>query len=193
VTEAYDQSGNGYNVTQATAGSQPQLLPSFLNGLPGILGTGGGQFIKVATFATIAQPISMSTVLARTSNFTTKQVVIANGNLGVGLQWAAAANIITMAFGGNGNATMSDSAWHALQVVANSTSSFLNVDGTDTPESVGSTGMTAASGLTWFCEANGVAGANNAGATEMGIWPLGFNSTQRGSLHSNQSAYWGTP
>ena len=36
VTELYDQSGNGHHVTQATAGSQPQLLPnSEQNGLPG--------------------------------------------------------------------------------------------------------------------------------------------------------------
>jgi hypothetical protein len=45
VTTWYDQSGNGYNVTQSTAGNQPQIVSSgsilLVNGKPAIFSNGG--------------------------------------------------------------------------------------------------------------------------------------------------------
>jgi hypothetical protein len=85
--------------------------------------------------------------------------------------------------------TCSDTAWHAGAGVANTTSSIAYCDNT-----AGSTGTVTN---------NSNAGAPNGvgvGSSSVMLWAeMGFvdnvvaDSTVIGNLHTNQSAYWGTP
>lgn len=84
-----------------------------------------------------------------------------------------------------------DNAWHAVQSVCNTTSSAMNIDGTD---------FTSLSGGSNNPGTGTMAVANDASShpfngdiAETGVWKAtAFNATQRGNLCHNQFTYWGT-
>lgn len=192
TTELYDQTGNGWHLTQATAANQPELMPICQNSLPCLFDTNGTQTLTIATIFTITQPYTTSMIAARNKFFTSTLVLWANDSFTVDGSWTNVPNTWSNFGGSAGSVTMSDSATHAAQTLFSGASSFFNIDGTDTSTSLGTNGFTAANGLAIFAQTNGGANANNANLEELGVWPTSFNSTQRGNMCHNQFSYWAT-
>lgn len=68
VTKIFDQSGNGVHLTQSTNATQPQLLPSCLNGLPCLYFNGSQMLVNATTCAATGQPWFAATVATSLSN-----------------------------------------------------------------------------------------------------------------------------
>lgn len=186
VTKLYDQSGHGNDMTQATNGSQPQWLPSGPNGKPFML-FNGGQDIDTGSVAWGAQPQSFAMVVERTGNFTSFQNYMWSAD-GIAIDGANSANTLYTSAGSAQTWTMSDSAWHAVQVVANGASSAVVVDSTQNAANIGGS---SGSGQQHFGS-----GAQNltGNVSEGGRWAgVAFSSGQQTSLHTNLSAFYGTP
>lgn len=187
VTEAYDQSGNGGNITQATAGSQPQLLPSGFGNLPGLLG-GQTRLLTGTMGSSHSIPYSYSAVATR-YGISAGEILINNTSFNPYIGYAASANTAE-AYCGNGvTATASDGNIHSLMyIIYGSNSSYLVVDGNATT----STSLQNRPTATAVQLLGGVAGYT-AIVNEVGLWGVGFTLTQYGNMHTNQSAYWSTP
>lgn len=187
VTEMYDQSGNGANATQATAGSQPQLLPLCLNSgtLPGIQFNGSNNF--ATTVGALTQPWTLSFVANRYAAFTTfGELFYDVGSHGI--TWNNSANSMYEYAGSVVPFTISDATLHAVQGVANAASSVVNVDGTETTGNFGSSNVSA------NAQFGGPSFPMTARLGEFGAWSaIGFSSGQRPSMRTNQKSYWGTP
>ena len=181
----YDQSGNGKNATQATTADQPQLLPACLSSgtLPCIEFLGSATQRLVATITTVTQPYSAS--CAAYSNATAgAKSCFGSANFNGGYD-------TTNAFINAGTfvqSAASQNAYHNIQFVFNSTTSVMNIDGTDTSTlSVG----TAATSTAFDVGSANTVDYFTGPWLEMGLWALGFTSGNRTSLCHNQYAYWG--
>jgi hypothetical protein len=196
VTEAYDQSGNGYHSLQSTAGAQPQLVPNSLGSFPAIYSNGTLTFSNV-TITSTTIPLTMSVVGNRTGNTSTYTSALSMYNNSSPYQqsefgWANSTNQANLFAGSHLQVTASDNAWHAIQGVANGngTSSSLNVDGTDT---TGASGTGQASTLISLFNNPAGSAIPKAFLTETGMWEIAFTLTQRGNICHNQYTYWSTP
>ena len=194
VTKAYDQSGNPNDVAQATAANQPQFLPTCLGAgtaLP-CMRFGGSQYLSSGTVTSIPQPVTASTVAIRTSAFTSLGLTLSGAsNTSVGFN--SSANSFLIFAGSVLSATVSDSAWHAIQAVinGNGTASDISADGSITTGAAGlqSFGTSFVVGALF----NGSVDQMNGLMAEDGFWKIAASSTVQGNLHTNQSAYYGTP
>lgn len=186
VTQAFDQTGNGNNATQATAANQPQLSFSCAGSLP-CMAFNGAQGLSAASF-TLAQPTSMSAVAMRSSsNTTTEQYII--GEPGTPYSQLSFENIANTAYiySYNSKLTVSaaDGVTHALQgVLVAGASQSINIDGTLTTGSGGA--GTPMSGLLTI--GGGTAAPLYGNIEEAGIWPSAFTPTQQTAVCHNQSA-----
>lgn len=190
LPEAYDQTAHTNHLVQATAGNQPQLLPSGINSLPAIQFT-GTQSLVLSSLSQ-AQPYSFSVVSDQ----------VGPGAVGAGY-FGAAGPAAMLLDGGSANqvrlyagsafapnVTAANGTAHAIQGVFNGASSILNVDGTGT---TGSPGAASLSG-------NFILGNTFSGGTswlgrigEAGEWGVGFSTGNNTSLCGNQRLYYGTP
>jgi hypothetical protein len=187
IPEAYDQTGNGNNVSQTTAANQPQLLPLCNNSLPCIfMGVTIG-LVSSATFTPATGVVSFSIVGDKISGGNNNAAVIRETtNNRVGFS-SSANDWALFTSGGTFLVTATDSAWHNGQFVLNGASTVVNIDGTETTGSY--TGLTTATIYSAF-----VGAANTVPyATEAGFWDnLAFSPTQRTNLCHNEYTYWGT-
>lgn len=187
VTKIYDQTGNGFHLTQATLADMPVLSLSALNSLPCLLGNGSSTFLDNAVVTGApAQPFSFSAVGKRTANFTSQQSYFGTNNVtGVLAGWASSANTLQYyASTAVTNATATDNAFHAMQTAFNGASSFIYVDGTLTNAntSPGSTGLGS-----HFILLNDIYNLFLSGPVcEMGVWSVAFTSGNYTGLNSNQ-------
>jgi hypothetical protein len=190
VAEAYDQTGNGNNLLQATTSAQPQLLPSCLNGLPCMFFLRSAtQFLSTSTTITGSQPnISFSTVVQRLPPLASFMSVFGVGSQ-VEMYGASATNELLMYAGTGAGVVVTDSAFHSLQGVYNGGSSVFNIDGTDNTLSVGTNGY---SSQTLYLGNDATTDPWGGDITEFGLWPDQFSSGNRTSLCHNQYAFWGT-
>ena len=149
VKTAYDKSGNGRNVTQATEANRPTFRPAMAsNGcpttaLPCMLFTAASsQRLITAGGFTISQPVTFSIVSNKASasngqeqfGFAAEMFLFTNNAVNRLTIWTGAAS--------TPNVTVSDTAWHALQAVVNRTSSNIYVDGSANASSAAATGAT---------------------------------------------------
>jgi hypothetical protein len=203
VQTVYDQSGNttlcggsNCNLVQAANGQQPWIVP--------VCTTHGDPCIVGVDFS------AGTTLLQSTNNFTPATGVVslvAYGNRTIGTDAAAfiAENGTTgNAIGGkNGvvnkwvplgtaagatNVTATDNAWHAAAANINTTSSLLNIDGTDTSSSI-TTAATAAAKIGLL--------SNNSTIGDMVFWTeaeffdnVVSTSGNRTSVTTNMAAAW---
>lgn len=186
VATLYDQSGNGKNATQATTADQPQLLPACLSSgtLPCIEFLGSATQRLVATITTVTQPYSASCASFNSTVAGTKSCFGSAGFLGGYNSTNAEIFAGTLApFAG-----AAQTAYHNIQFLFNSTTSIINLDGTDSGSLSAGTAATSTS--------LSVGSANTTDYLtgpwlEFGLWPLAFTSGNRTSLCHNQYAYWG--
>lgn len=191
VLRAYDQSGNSRDCFQSASGGWPRIAFSAINGLPAVqFDAADGRFCSSSGTFTVAQPItalSVAEITARpASGFS---AYIGTGGTGATLSfgWGSTTNTATV-YAGAGIPTQvaSDSAWHAINAVANGASSVVMVDGSD-----GSTGSAGTGAFSNFSIRIG-RGGTNVGATLTGsiaetmMYAAALNSTQRGNITTNQ-------
>jgi hypothetical protein len=104
--------------------------------------------------------------------------------------WDITAN--TAIFGGDSSgglgATAADNTWHSMVGVVNGASSFLTIDGVDTP---GSTTGTINQKLVLFATLSG--GNNTFGGrfVEGGMWASAPSNSARAAFSTNARAFWG--
>jgi hypothetical protein len=187
VTEAYDQSGNGYHATQGSASNQPQLLPYALNSAtdPGILFSGGQHL--VANPPSIMQPWTFFAVAERTNSVNSW----ITGNVGqFNIGYGSFSNLAEFYAGTIVTITLSDNVLHSIQTIGNGAASVINLDGSASTNNIGSSSTNGTIGI----------GSDNSGfgpltgyLAELIFYPIAANSTQQGNIYTNQKAYWGTP
>lgn len=183
----YDQTGNGFNLSQATIASRPLLKLSCLGSLPCLNFSAGGLFNSSTT--SISQPWSISAVIERTGQFSSGYLISSTGSYeGLASGGGSADNV--QLYGSNTlQATATDNVSHAVQALANGASGVINVDGTET---TGNTGSNAFENAGWYLGADSFGDNLRGYIAEMGIWGAGFSSGQRTSLCHNQHTYWAT-
>lgn len=193
----YDQSGHSIDQLQATNGLQAQLLPNCVNALP------CAEFVAASTQnyagtlgGTVAQPWSLSSVVRRTGNFANFTNYLAGSGAAPDAGgWTDSVNTAYVSSHAtlNVTATASDAAAHSIQGVLSGTSSFIVIDGVASGTQNGGTdafptaicigALCSGAGLTYL----------TAYFMQTGLWPNTLTPTQYGNLHSNDSAYWGSP
>lgn len=185
VPKIYDQSGNIKDASQATAGSQPQFLPVVTNGLPGIfMYTGATTHLLTATLSgTVAQAFSISVVSQRIALLSSNDGLFQDGSNAV--NYGASNSLLLFAGGGVVSPTASDGAFHALNILFNGASSATLVDGTST--GIATVGTSAWGATIILGEAGHPC---NCYFEESALWPTSIN---RPNMHTNQSAFYGTP
>lgn len=190
VTKWYDQSGS-FDVSQATAGSQPQLLVNGYSGssLPCIFFNGGPYLESASTINIATQPITESAIYIRTGNFTSFSNVISRPT--TNSPTISANNAVNSVIGYAGTVsagvTAADSAWHAVQALFSGASSSINVDGSTTAAlSMGTTTFNSKIDIGANAGASGLIG----NIREAGVWPSDTSGTWT-ALGANQRNYYG--
>jgi len=192
VAKAYDQSGGTNDAVQATTANQPLFLSTCVGtstNLPCLVFYNLLQVLQATITSTAFTTLTYSFVAIRTGQFTTFGGIANLGTQTVVGGFGNAANTAVIYAGTVVTSAAADNAWHAVQEAFNGASSVINVDGSSSTVNPGtvSTGLTS---LQWGDTTTAPTGAS----TEMGMWgAVVFNSTQISNMHTNQSAYWGTP
>jgi Alpha-L-arabinofuranosidase B, catalytic len=196
LTEWYDQSGHGYNMTQATAANQAQLVfGAAPNGqaCAQFVGT-SSQTLAASGTPTAAQPLSLSVVADRNGATSSRGIIYELGPTGAGeipsygYQNSANEAYVALISDANFTATASDNAFHVIQPQFAGASSSITVDGTATSGSLGTSG--AGSGRTIGTDGFG----DNLTADVCELLEYGaLTTTQQGTLRANEKAYYGTP
>jgi hypothetical protein len=186
----YDQSGNGFNFQANGPSNRATLTLSCLSSLPCADFTSAAAYYQ-ATITDTAQTLSYSYVVERTGNTSAQNDLYCLGNCTF---FDTTANIGAY-FGNTGEASITNSAWHAVQIIVNGASnSAVAVDATQT------TGLnmgTATTGANFWLGSQNSGGTNplTGKLTEAGMWGPGtaFTGTQQTNMCHNQFTYWGTP
>lgn len=189
ATDMYDQSGNTNDVTQVTAGKQPQFLPNCGTALPCLVFNGGQ--VLAGSIGSTSQPFTLSDVMSRVSGFTLYQIVTEGSNTSES-EFSNAANTRSLYSGSRFTATASDSTFHSVQsiIAGASPSSILVVDNTATTGSSG--GSNLGTSIT-IGEQSGGGFPLTAYMYSDAIWAIAMNSTQYGGICHNERLYYGTP
>jgi hypothetical protein len=187
IAEFFDQTGNGINET-ASGSAQPQLIFDAVNtNLPCALNYNSSQIMNSSSTVTPATGngiVSLEYIRSINTNPFTLLRINGNNNQ----MTLNAANSLRMAGSGGTfvGATASDGNLHAVNGMMDGSSSALLIDGTNTSGSM--TGATTASNPSLL---RGVA-STTVCLTEAGYWDNNTSGSLTG-LHSNMSAYWGSP
>ena len=185
VAEAYDQTGTGNHVVQATAATQPTITFSCFNSNPCMVSS-GSQHLASAGAVTQSQPFTITFTASRTANFTNYGDVVGTGDNNVQALFNNVANQGFMFTGSFATfASFNDSVTHNAQFVYSTTSSIAYFDGGNSGTlSPGSNGFGATIHL--FDGNNQLTGD----IAEAGVWPSAFNGTQAGNVCHNQYLVW---
>src|SRR5262245_56688853 len=196
VVKIYDQTGTGNDVQQTAAGAQPPFSFNALGSFPAIQPTSAGAFLGNLCSLTNgpAQPVHAVQVTNYANSgsqgvswFMTRPPSIGGHN-----DQGGAANLVGGFTSANFSATASDNSHHAVQILYNSASSEVYVDGSATTglDCGSSAGLATTTDLSLLAQNTG--GQSWFGKFhELGIWPGTFTSGNKSSLNSNQHNYWG--
>lgn len=200
VTEMYDQTGNANHLISPSNVTQPILAFNTLgsgNTLPSVyFGNTSGSSLQDTSFSATAQPTVWSWVgerVGNTANFGDMFITFAGG-VSQQIGFGPAPNFVSMNAGTSVFVgSIADNASHAVQNLLNSASSQQNVDGSQTTGvNPGTAGVQTAIAIGG--NLNGAANALVGFYAEGGLLAGStITTTQQGSMHTNQSAYWGTP
>jgi hypothetical protein len=188
VSKVYDQIGGTSGWVNTTAASQPKLTFSALSSLPGWTCTSAANsLLATTTTFTQAQPYTFVAVGERTTNTTVLQAMMGfttSPNALLGFAAAAATAIVTSSTGSNlTQASVPDSAFHAMQGVANGTTlSVLAVDGVET---TGNASTLSPSGVAMRVCRYSSGGSLDGPMMEAGFWPSAVSSGNRTLLNLN--------
>lgn len=182
-----DQTGNGHTATGDSTNP-----PNFLTSCDGSLACIWfyGQFdnsFSTAAALGINQPITYVTVNEEYGGGT-QEGIAADTNVEVGYRTTSpflyAGTIAT--------ASSISTAFHALQFIMNGALSILVVDSSTSTLSPTSPGTSNPSG-TFYIGTDTAGGSCRCYMGLLGVWPVAFNSTQYGAMHTLLSSLWSTP
>lgn len=189
LVKLYDQTGNGNDLTQATAARQQVFALASLGSLPTITCDGVSlHTLDNLAVPSIAAPTTLSWVAKNTAGSGAAAPIWSSQGSAFQAQYNnSGANQVLIYAGSVLSAVASDNSWHALQGVLNGVTSDMNVDGT---ANTGTTG--AATGDTTEI-LFGISGGNVfAGSfAELGRWSIAFSGAQSSAMSANQHTYWG--
>lgn len=199
ATKLYDQTGNGNDISQATNSKQPHLVFSCIGSLPCLQGD-GTQYMTVTRSSQISEPFTIVHVADRTAAVTSSQNLTFfydGGSNQVSNGFKNSANSLFTAMTGHSDGSLgsvTDSAWHVVQFLYNSSSSLIRADATDS-STFGFTNNRPAYTITGLWTDSGTPGANvlQGSWTEGGLWPVAMTAGNRTAECSNAHAYWSTP
>jgi len=196
VASWYDQTGSGNTVSQATAGNQPELLPSCGNSLPCVVFISAKSTNLVfSTFPSMAQPITAAAVAQESITATVNNRIFesstgpTSGNGGGILRWNSSTVFYQYLFGSSINlSTVTAGVLESVIGTWNGTSSALAINNVSTvagiaPPTSWNAGLTLGAGTNFYSDVYEM---------ELGIWPSAFNSTQITNMCHNQYTYWAT-
>lgn len=186
VVRLYDQTGNGFDVAQGTAASQPGFTLSGLGALP--IMSFGGQLFSSGSLAGFSAGTASLSVALKNNTFSAAAGVFGTASPSSPEIYHSASNTISLYDGTTLSGTGNDNAWHAVQGVFSGSSGVIAIDGTETSGSLN--GTNAVSGVVRI-GLDAFSQVMNGFAVEFGFWNANFTSGQRTSMNSNQRAYWG--
>ena len=198
ASKLYDQTGGNActsascNVVQATGSEQPGIYLNCLNGatLPCLRLVGSStQFMQAASNFTPATGLVSMSVVGETSTAVSTPLMEENGANNF-IEVTGTAGTWRLTATANFNFTASASTPHSVNGVVNTSglTSVANVDGTETSTTT-LTGTTTTGKPTVLS----VTGSSNTEISEVGFADnVGWSSTTRNAVCSNQYAYWGT-
>lgn len=195
IRTIYDQMATGCELSQSDESRRFLLKDSIENGHAGALNATSG-LTKYYTmtggcFATQVQPVSMSFVYKRTapSAGTAVWAFFYTAGQPIFQQSISADALQGDCGGGLSSATATDNTIIAAQLICNGASSFININGSSTSVTSGSSGFT---GTTAF-QLGGAAGTGSWDGywfESLAIKVALTNPTSAAALGSNQTTYW---
>jgi hypothetical protein len=190
VVTLFDQTGNGFDATQATDANRPTIALNVVNGQPVVRGGAGLLLQSGVTVSNYSAPNSFSSVVKRTGATSSQASWAGDTNNNFLLQYKDAANTVRMwsgSFVENANAT--EGSWHTVHCLNNGASSSVVVDG-GTPATGDTGGGTIGSGTAFIVCNDGFTTNYLGDLVEHGVWP-GDKSASFNNLDANQGTYWG--
>lgn len=185
--------GTACDATQATIGNRATLITNCIGSLPCASFTGSSTqsySVAVSNFSTpISQPCTFSTVIERTAAFTTTGAWWGDSNTS-SIAFLNSANTIQIFYGSAPTISVSDSAFHAMQLVINGASSDGYIDGSGNSISPGAASCVTANNVDLFGK-DGFGNLLTGKVTEFGMWSATFSAGSKSTMNSNQHAYWG--
>jgi hypothetical protein len=191
VRTLYDQTGNGYDLVQATNGNQPAFTLSGIGSLPVFTFDGTDDFfVSASSIAGSPGATASAFFYAQASASGGLFVITDNTNYQYLTYTDPDAAIYA---GGSISATASAGSWHAVQgVFGTSTSnSDMNVDGTAHTGNIYSGSPTSVTATVQVGRLPNDTQKFEGAMTEIGYWQSAFSSGQSSSMSSNQHSYWG--
>lgn len=185
VSKFYDQTGNGFHVTQGTLASMPTLTLNNWGTRPAI--SAGG--LAGTGYASTANSLNLAGVTQRTTGLAYGDILTDGGN-NVYINYNTSGQTLGYYFrtGGAGTGNFANGSHRALQMCFQGAGTVIRQDATEqTPgAAVGVNGpgnnisvMSGDATIFWG---------------ELGAWSGSqFNATQRGNMQTNIKNYWGTP
>lgn len=181
IAMAYDQTGNGWHLPQATVASRPTLPANCIGSRP-CMACNGSQSLVSASGPTIFQPYTISSAAIRTGNtFTGGDMWISLAN-SAQLFFRNFPGFVSMYAFNEADVVAPDGSYYAVQGLFNGASSSMYLNGTlNSPLDAGTVFMSGGIGM-----CNGLLG----NILEMGEFGNISPATQS-ALDANQRAYWG--
>lgn len=196
ISKLYDQTGNGHDVTQATAANKPKITLNALQGgtLPEINMTGAVQFatsffLSDAGTFTVTNPWTMVAAVKPGGNWTAIfRPFLGTGNLSQGLVYSSATQFQLQndSFSGPAARTWSIGNYHrVIGVNVNSAAALTSLDGSVVTYT-GSTSAWLSAGIS-LGESEG---AYDISGVEFGVAASAFSSSDATAMDSNINNYW---
>ncbi len=199
ISTWYDQSGNGYHMSQASTAKQPQFLFNAIGGQPAAIGDGATTFLEYTTgIPDLNSPaLSSSFVLPQMTainnvNYTYLDSVV-GGWQGFQRDGFGAYNFAAFYFN-QVNTPATNDIWYRVQFLANNASSSVTLNGTTTALTF-STGNPQVGGPNaLLCDLSGISGPYQqfwkGYMTETSIFPISPSAAQLAAADENQNAFW---
>lgn len=207
ATTVYDQSGNTdcdsssapCDLTQSTAGQQPELIFSCIGALPCLRFVQASQScLNTATKNSRAQsqPLTYSIVTKHTHTGVANEIIFGQGVTSVNptLRGGITAGNVVVRAGTSLTKAATDATWLSWQAVFDGGSSVSRINGSETSGNAG-TGNIAVDPSTSGWVINGVGDCSAAWDTqdwaETSYFPSLQDATARAAMETFQRAYWG--
>jgi hypothetical protein len=156
-----DQSGNGNDLTQATAGKKPLYKVNVKNGYPTVRFDGADDYLQGAFGATIAQPVTYFIALRIITAASNKYIMAGDDATNRVDMYSDSSTNCWSVYAGGGvvSLTVVDTNWHYVIAIFNGASSSIRLDGSAIRS--GNVGTNSLDGLTL--------GAYSTGANNMNL------------------------
>lgn len=209
VTTLYDQSSNGFNLTQATAGNQPRIVNAGTvetkNGRPCLrFVTGSTTWIGGSCTLTGADAESYSVQFKTSSSPSSARIISSAGSAGqqdwdntgraafvysIGTSLTSAANGVQTST----SPTVTNDVLHTCRSTFTGTTGYVNVNGGTGTASTNITTNFAIGYLRLGADTSGSPTGCDGGLSELLLFDSVLSSTDRSTIQTNQKSYYGTP